>query len=45
MIILISMIGGMQFLGPVGLFLGPSIISMAIGMIRDIVDFANLEIT
>ena len=41
MIILISMIGGMQFLGPVGLFLGPSIVSMAIGMISDIVDFSN----
>jgi predicted PurR-regulated permease PerM len=34
-IILISMIGGMQLMGAVGLFLGPSIVSMAIGMIRD----------
>lgn len=34
-IILISMIGGMQLFGPVGLFLGPAIVSMAIGMIQD----------
>lgn len=34
-IILISMIGGMQILGPVGLFLGPAVVSMAIGMIKD----------
>lgn len=34
-IILMSMIGGMQLMGPVGLFLGPSIVSMAIGMLRD----------
>jgi predicted PurR-regulated permease PerM len=41
MIILISMIGGMQLMGPVGLFLGPSIVSMAIGMIRDFLERAN----
>lgn len=35
-IILISMIGGMQLFGPVGLFLGPAIVSMAIGMIKDL---------
>ena len=40
-IILISMIGGMQLMGPVGLFLGPSIISMAIGMVRDFFASAN----
>ncbi|MDD4975005.1 MAG: AI-2E family transporter [Bacteriovorax sp.] len=40
-IILISMIGGMQLMGPVGLFLGPSIVSMAIGMIRDFLASAN----
>lgn len=34
-IILISMIGGMQLMGPVGLFLGPSIVSMGIGMLKD----------
>jgi predicted PurR-regulated permease PerM len=34
-IILISMIGGMQLCGPVGLFLGPAIVSMAIGMVQD----------
>jgi predicted PurR-regulated permease PerM len=33
-IILISMIGGIQTLGFVGLFLGPAIVSMAIGMIK-----------
>lgn len=35
LIILMAMIGGMQLMGPVGLFLGPSIVSMAIGMLRD----------
>lgn len=35
-IILISMIGGMQLFGPVGLFLGPAIVSMAIGMVKDL---------
>lgn len=35
-IILVSMIGGMQLLGPVGLFLGPAVVSMAIGMVRDL---------
>ena len=40
-IILISMFGGMQLMGPVGLFLGPSIVSMAIGMVRDFLATAN----
>jgi predicted PurR-regulated permease PerM len=31
----------MQLMGPVGLFLGPSIVSMAIGMIRDFLERAN----
>ncbi|MDE2593116.1 MAG: AI-2E family transporter, partial [Burkholderiales bacterium] len=35
-VILMSMIGGMQLFGPVGLFLGPAIVSMAIGMIHDL---------
>ena len=35
LIILASMIGGMQMLGPLGLFLGPSIVSMGIGMMKD----------
>lgn len=35
LIILASMIGGLQMLGPVGLFLGPSIVSMGIGMMTD----------
>jgi predicted PurR-regulated permease PerM len=36
-IILISMIGGMQLLGPLGLFIGPAIVSMAIGMIQELI--------
>ena len=35
-VILMSMIGGVQLFGPVGLFLGPAIVSMAIGMIHDV---------
>ena len=44
-IILISMIGGMQLMGPVGLFLGPSIVSMAIGMIRDFLATAKAQVS
>lgn len=36
LIILMSMIGGMQLLGPVGLFTGPAIISMSIGLLKDL---------
>jgi predicted PurR-regulated permease PerM len=35
-IILASMIGGMQLLGFLGLFVGPALVSMAIGMLSDI---------
>ncbi|MGE5452967.1 MAG: AI-2E family transporter [Acidobacteriota bacterium] len=35
-VILMSMIGGVQLFGPVGLFLGPAIVSMAIGMLHDL---------
>ena len=35
-IILIAMIGGLELLGPVGLFLGPAIVAMAIGMMQDL---------
>lgn len=34
---LIAMIGGMQIFGLVGLFLGPAIIAMAIGMIKELI--------
>ncbi len=37
LLILISMIGGMQLLGPLGLFIGPAIVSMSIGMIEDFI--------
>lgn len=36
LIILMSMIGGMQLLGPVGLFTGPAIVSMSIGLLKDL---------
>lgn len=36
LIILMSMIGGMQLFGPVGLFTGPAIISMSIGLLKDL---------
>ena len=35
LVILMSMIGGMQLLGPVGLFTGPAIISMSFGFLKD----------
>jgi predicted PurR-regulated permease PerM len=35
-VILIAMIGGMQLLGLVGLFLGPAVVSMAFGMVKDL---------
>lgn len=43
LIILISMIGGMQLLGPVGLFTGPAIISMSIGLLKDLFKFDQCE--
>lgn len=42
-LILIAMIGGMQILGPVGLFLGPAIVSMAVGMIKDFLKIASQQ--
>jgi predicted PurR-regulated permease PerM len=37
-IVLISMIGGMQVLGPVGLFLGPAILAMTISIAKDFIN-------
>jgi predicted PurR-regulated permease PerM len=42
-IILVAMIGGMQLLGPVGLFLGPAVVSMAIGMVKDLLNVPKRE--
>lgn len=44
LVILISMIGGMQLLGPVGLFTGPAIISMSIGLLKDLFKVEKCEI-
>jgi predicted PurR-regulated permease PerM len=41
-LILLGLIGGLQFLGPVGLFIGPAIVSMAVGMAKDLL-VTNLE--
>jgi predicted PurR-regulated permease PerM len=35
-LILLGLIGGLQLLGPVGLFIGPAIVSMAVGMAKDL---------
>ncbi|MBK7050937.1 MAG: AI-2E family transporter [Rhodoferax sp.] len=35
-LVLLGLIGGLQLLGPVGLFIGPAIVSMSIAMARDI---------
>lgn len=35
-LILLGLIGGLQLLGPVGLFIGPAIVSMAVGMVKDV---------
>lgn len=43
LIILMSMIGGMQLLGPVGLFTGPAIISMSIGLLKDLFKVEKCE--
>ena len=42
-IILVSMIGGMQTLGLVGLFLGPAIVAMGIGMMKEFFKTAFLH--
>lgn len=34
-LILLGLIGGLQLLGPVGLFIGPAIVSMSVGMAQD----------
>ena len=35
-LVLLGLIGGLQLLGPVGLFIGPAIVSMSVAMARDI---------
>jgi predicted PurR-regulated permease PerM len=35
-LILLGLIGGLQLLGPVGLFIGPAIVSMSVGMAKDL---------
>ena len=35
-LILIGLIGGLQLLGPVGLFIGPAIVSMSVAMAKDL---------
>lgn len=45
LIILMSMIGGMQLLGPVGLFTGPAIISMSIGLLKDLFKVEKCDIS
>lgn len=36
-LVLLGLIGGLQLLGPVGLFIGPAIVAMTVGMAKDIV--------
>ena len=43
LIILMSMIGGMQVLGPVGLFTGPAIVSLSIGLLKDLFQFEKCQ--
>jgi len=35
-LVLLGLIGGLQLLGPVGLFIGPAIVSMSVAMFKDI---------
>ena len=35
-LILIGLLGGLQVMGPVGLFIGPAIVSMSVGMVKDL---------
>ncbi len=35
-LILLGLVGGLQLLGPVGLFIGPAIVSMSVGMAKDL---------
>ena len=36
-LVLLGLIGGLQLIGPVGLFIGPAIVSMSVAMARDFV--------
>ena len=35
-LVLLGLIGGLQLLGPVGLFIGPAIVSMSVAMAKDV---------
>lgn len=35
-LVLLGLIGGLQLLGPVGLFIGPAIVSMSVAMVKDL---------
>ncbi len=35
-LVLLGLVGGLQLLGPVGLFLGPALVAMTVGMVKDI---------
>lgn len=40
-LVLLGLIGGLQFLGPVGLFIGPAIVSMSVAMAKDLLVTAS----
>lgn len=40
-LVLLGLIGGLQLLGPVGLFIGPAIVSMSVAMVKDILVAGN----
>ncbi|MBV1774395.1 AI-2E family transporter [Burkholderiaceae bacterium DAT-1] len=42
LIVLIAMIGGMQVFGLIGLFLGPAVVAMSIGMLKDLVKLSRV---
>ncbi|MGI9135277.1 MAG: AI-2E family transporter [Rhodoferax sp.] len=35
-LVLLGLVGGLQFMGPIGLFMGPAIVSMSVAMARDL---------
>lgn len=42
-LVLMGLIGGLQFLGPVGLFIGPAMVSMSVAMAKDILMTHNKD--
>jgi predicted PurR-regulated permease PerM len=40
-LVLLGLIGGLQLLGPVGLFIGPAIVSMSVAMAKDVLVTAS----